>query len=73
LLPFATLVTSIGLAVCDTVDAWDACGAGACPAVLFTDEAAGDGACVLAVVVTDLDDLVVFLAGMMWAVSLWIS
>ena len=67
MLPFATPVTSgVGLAA---VDAWDACGAGACPAVLFTVEAAGDGACVLAVVVTDLDDLVVFLALMMWAVS----
>jgi hypothetical protein len=51
------------------VGAWDACGAGACPAVLFTVEAAGAGACVLAVVVTDLDDLWVFLAVMMWAVS----
>jgi len=57
------VTSGIGLGV---FGAWDACGAGACPVVLFTVEAAGDGACVLAVVVTDWVDWMVFLVFITW-------
>ena len=54
------------------VGAWVACGAGACSAVLFTEDAAGAGACVVLVGVDDFFDwlgLVVFIASTGWGLS----